>query len=208
MLSMSRPPWRPVARALTVLTLAAVGTVPAVGTGPAVSTEPAVPAVTAAATSRGGDGPGVWPLAPRPRVAARFAPPTERWARGHRGVDLAGAPAQPVVSALAGEVAFAGSIAGRGVVVVSHGPTRTTYEPVLADVVAGQAVGPGTRLGWLHTTGSHCAPAACLHWGWRRGDVYLDPLTLVGGAGVRLLPLWTLPGPLPLPPQARGWAWE
>lgn len=154
------------------------------------------------------DGTGTWPLSPRPRVVDGFSPPADRFGRGHRGVDLAGRPAQPVVSALPGEVSFAGTIAGRGVVVVSHGPTRTTYEPVLADVAPGQQVGAGMRLGWLHTTGSHCAPAACLHWGWRHGDAYLDPLTLVGGAGVRLLPLWSLPGPLPLPPQARGWAWE
>ena len=112
-----------------------------------------------------------------------------------------------MLAALPGRVTFAGAIAGRGVVVVSHGPTRTTYEPVLADVQVSDTVAAGERLGWLHPTGSHCAPAACLHWGWRRGDVYLDPLSLVDGGGVRLLPLWNLPGLLPLPPHARGWAW-
>ena len=37
-------------------------------------------------------------------------------------------------------------------------------------------------------------PAACLHWGLIEGDgdarTYLDPLSLVGGGPVRLLPLW------------------
>ena len=43
-------------------------------------------------------------------------------------------------------------------------------------------------------TDSHCFPAACLHWGLIEGtgdgQVYLDPLSLVGGGPVRLLPLW------------------
>ena len=41
-------------------------------------------------------------------------------------------------SALAGRVSFAGRIAGRGVVVVGHGATRTTYEPVAAEVSVGR----------------------------------------------------------------------
>lgn len=154
------------------------------------------------------EGTGVWPLAGQPDVVTAFSPPDERWGRGHRGVDLAGAPAQPVLAALDGEVTFAGTIAGLGVVVVSHGPTRTTYQPVVADVRVSQNVEAGDRLGWLHPAGSHCAPAACLHWGWRLGDLYLDPLDLVGGTGVRLLPLWGLPGLWPGALQARGWAWE
>jgi len=31
--------------------------------------------------------------------------------------------------------------------------------------------------------------AACLHWGLLQGDVYLDPLALLGLGRVRLLPL-------------------
>jgi hypothetical protein len=33
-----------------------------------------------------------------------------------------------------------------------------------------------------------CPAAACLHWGLRRGEVYLDPMLLLGFR-VRLLPL-------------------
>ena len=134
---------------------------------------------------------GVWPLAPEPDVVAGFDPPAETWGAGHRGVDLAGHPGQVVRAALAGRVSFAGMLAGRGVVVVDHGGTRTTYEPVTASVAVGQAVERGGAIGVLTVPLSHCFPAACLHWGWRRGDTYLDPLLLVGRAGpVRLLPLW------------------
>ena len=84
---------------------------------------------------------------------------------------------------------FAGRLAGRGVVVVSHGATRTTYEPLAATVAVGDAVAAGTVIGRLELLGSHCLPRACLHWGLLEGERYLDPLTLVGGGPVRLLPL-------------------
>lgn len=133
---------------------------------------------------------GVWPLAPRPDVVAGFDPPRDPWGAGHRGVDLLGAVGQGVRAALPGRVTWAGMLAGRGVVVVDHGSTRTTYEPVDASVSVGATVGAGDRLGTLAATGSHCPPRACLHWGWIEGDTYLDPLRLVGAGPVRLLPLW------------------
>jgi hypothetical protein len=47
----------------------------------------------------------------------------------------------------------------------------------------------GGRLGVVAAVPGHCAPATCLHWGVRRGDVYLDPLQLVGTGPPVLLPL-------------------
>ncbi len=133
---------------------------------------------------------GVWPLRPRPQVARFFDPPDVLWGAGHRGVDLVGRVGQPVRAALAGRVVFAGRIAGRGVVVVSHGALRTTYEPVATSVPVGEPVGTGQAIGRLEWFGSHCQPRACLHWGLLEGERYLDPLTLVGGPQpVRLLPL-------------------
>lgn len=133
---------------------------------------------------------GVWPLAPVPPVVRGFDPPTDRWGAGHRGVDLLGSPGAAVRATLAGRVTFAGRLAGRGVVVVDHGPTRTTYEPVSALAHVGETVAAGQRIGTLEVIGSHCFPRACLHWGWIRGAAYLDPLDLVGAGPVRLLPLW------------------
>lgn len=133
---------------------------------------------------------GVWPLRPDPEVVARFDPPASPYGPGHRGVDLLGRAGQPVRAALAGSVVFAGMLAGRGVVVVSHGATRTTYEPVAAQVPVGADVAGGDVIGELQPFASHCPPRTCLHWGWLRGTTYLDPLRLVGAAPVRLLPLW------------------
>lgn len=145
------------------------------------------------ATPAGGaeqDPVGVWPLDPEPEVVAAFDPPEDPWGAGHRGVDLAGTAGQVVRSALPGTVAFAGSIAGKPVVSVRHGGRRTTYEPVVAIVSEGDEVGAGDPIGRLVVPASHCFPAACLHWGLIRGETYLDPLTLVGGGPIRLLPLW------------------
>lgn len=155
---------------------------------------------------------GVWPLQPTPAVVSLFDPPSDPWGAGHRGVDLLGSPGQPVRAALAGQVTYAGRLAGRGVVVVGHGETRTTYEPVDAAVAVGDEVTAGAVLGRVETLGSHCFPRSCLHWGWLRGSIYLDPLLLVGGGPVRLLPLWrdepvTATGALATTPTTgRPWA--
>jgi murein DD-endopeptidase MepM/ murein hydrolase activator NlpD len=140
---------------------------------------------------------GVWPLTPRPEVVEDFAPPAEQWGRGHRGVDLLGRPGQTVRAARPGTVSFAGMLAGRGVVVVVHGATRTTYEPVDASVTVGDQVRAGDPIGSLGSFASHCWPRSCLHWGLLEGETYLDPLTLVGAGPVRLLPLFSTlpPGP-------------
>lgn len=133
---------------------------------------------------------GVWPLPPVPEVVRHFDPPDSPYGSGHRGVDLAGLVGQSVRTALPGTVVFVGPIAGRGVVVVGHGATRTTYEPVAATVTVGTTLAAGDVIGTLQLPGSHCFPRACLHWGWVAGDTYLDPLRLVGAGPVRLLPLW------------------
>jgi murein DD-endopeptidase MepM/ murein hydrolase activator NlpD len=133
---------------------------------------------------------GVWPLAPVPEVVSGFDPPSDPWGPGHRGVDLLGTPGQAVRTALPGRISWAGMLAGRGVVVVDHGATRTTYEPVDTTIEVGTPVEAGDRIGRLSPVGSHCPPRACLHWGWIQGDTYLDPLRLVGAGPVRLLPLW------------------
>lgn len=129
-----------------------------------------------------------WPLAVQIQVLNGFNPPEQAWAKGHRGVDLAAAVGEEVLSAAAGTVTYAGDLAGRGVVVVDHGQLRTTYEPVAALVVVGARVAQGEVLGSV-ASGAHCGSRPCLHWGLRQGEAYLNPLLLAGGdTQVRLLP--------------------
>lgn len=128
-----------------------------------------------------------WPV---PGVVTRpFSPPAQRWLPGHRGVDLLTAAGAPVRAAGAGRVSYAGLLAGRGVLVVVHGALRTTYEPVTARVGLGEVVDAGQVIGTVEAGHAGCPVLACLHWGLRRGEQYLDPLRLVEPQPVRLLPL-------------------
>lgn len=137
----------------------------------------------------------VWPV-PDPVVERAFEPPPQRWAAGHRGVDLAVAPGQGVRAVGAGEVTFAGIIAGKGVVSVrlsdsGYPPLRVSYEPVRALVEAGDRVAAGQTVGHLTTRPRHCRAStrSCLHLGVRRGERYLDPMGLLRPHRPVLLPL-------------------
>jgi murein DD-endopeptidase MepM/ murein hydrolase activator NlpD len=128
-----------------------------------------------------------WPLAGTPVVTRPFAPGPTPWSPGHRGADLAGLRGEPVLAAGAGRVTYAGQLAGRGVVTVTHGALRTTYEPVSASVRVGGLVRAGDPIGALVGGHAGCPVEACLHWGLRRGQDYLDPVRLVRAGPVRLL---------------------
>jgi len=145
----------------------------------------------------------LWPLAGLPRVVRAFDPPPKPWLPGHRGVDLAAAPRERVYAAGAGTVAFAGTVAGVGVVSIAHpGGLRTTYEPVTASVHVGATIEAGTPIGTISGDWTHCPSGvpACLHWGLIRGEHYLDPLSLLVLDEVRLLPTAAAPPQL----RARG----
>jgi murein DD-endopeptidase MepM/ murein hydrolase activator NlpD len=123
-------------------------------------------------------------------VTRPFEPPPGPYAGGHRGVDLAGAPGSPVRAAGDGVVVFAGMVAGRPVVSIDHADgLRTTYEPVDPSVAAGQRVTRGSPIGTLVGGHAGCPREACLHWGLRRGETYLDPMVLLRPPRIRLLPM-------------------
>ncbi|WP_425587778.1 murein hydrolase activator EnvC family protein [Streptomyces marokkonensis] len=186
--------------------------VPVVGTAPVGTTAPVVGANAGQGLGPGPVVPTVarhWPVGPRPTVLRGWEPPATPYGPGHRGVDLAAVGGAPVRAVAAGRVSFAGPVAGRGVVSLEltgtgDPPLRTTYEPVEVSVRKGEEVAAGEVLGTLEPTGSHCT--ACLHWGLLRGDVYLNPLSvlppwLLAGGPSRLLPV--LGVPLPTPPRAQ-----
>lgn len=135
-----------------------------------------------------------WPLRPPPAVTRGFDAPSPDWQRGHRGVDLAGSPGQPVYAAGPATVVFAGELAGRPVVSLAHeGGLRTSYEPVEATVRVGQRVDGSSALGRLVAGHQGCPAAACLHWGAMWGPAaradYVDPIGLLAATPVRLKPL-------------------
>jgi murein DD-endopeptidase MepM/ murein hydrolase activator NlpD len=143
--------------------------------GPADGAPSPTPSVPAVART--------WPLPDRPAILRAWDPPPTPYARGHRGVDLAAPADAPVLAVAAGRVSYAGRVAGRGVISVEldgtgDPPLRTTYEPVRPSVKKGDTVTAGEVVGTVEPTGSHC-PVTCVHWGLRRGEIYLDPLSLM-----------------------------
>jgi len=120
-----------------------------------------------------------WPVEPA-QVAAGFQAPAHRYGAGHRGIDLV-APVGAVVHApAAGVVAFAGSVAGRGVVTIDHGDSLvSTLEPIAAMVTIGEPVAGGAAVG-IVTTGGHSEPGT-VHFGVRENGEYINPLVLLGG---------------------------
>ncbi|MFC9681345.1 murein hydrolase activator EnvC family protein [Streptomyces sp. NPDC056948] len=149
---------------------------------PRLFAAPPAPDATVPAVGR------AWPVGLRPQVLRGWEPPATAYGPGHRGVDLAAAPGTPVRAVAGGRVSFAGRVAGKGVVSVElsgtgDSPLRTTYEPVTATVEEGEEVASGEVIGTVDSAGSHCT-ATCVHWGLRRGETYLNPLSL--------LPPWLL----------------
>ncbi len=83
-----------------------------------------------------------------------------------------------ILAPAAGRVAFAGVLADRPVLSLSHGQIRSTYEPVIALVDVGEEVLPGQAIGLL--IDGH-QPAG-LHWGAKLpGDHYINPLRMLQG---------------------------
>lgn len=121
-----------------------------------------------------------------------FNAPASPYAAGERGVDLSVVAGVAVAAAGPGVVRFAGQVAGRGVVVITHPDGITTeYEPLTSAVARGQVVSGGQVIGVVSGTHPGCEANTCLHWAARRDGRYFDPLSLLRPLGVvRLLP-WT-----------------
>lgn len=183
--------------ALVALGLAGLLTVGLVSSAPAEArARPmAVAGITGAVPSPPSAGRYVLPIIAAEVIRPFQAPPTP-YGAGHRGVDLAASPKEVIHAAAAGLVSFAGTVAGRGVVVIAHPDgVRTEYEPLDPAVRAGQPVTAGEPIGVVDGQHGGCPPSMCLHWGARRADAYFDPMTLLASLGtVHLIP-WTGGGP-------------
>ena len=171
---------RPAARwvALWAVVVLCLNAVP----GPAAGADAAAPA--AASTAFGSEGEPaelgwVWP-ADAFRLSRVYAAPAHEYGPGHRGIDLALIGSSAVRAPADGIVAFAGRVAGRGVLTIDHGVGLvTTLEPVDTTLVPGAAVRRGEEVGTL-ALGGHSA-AGDLHFGVRLNGEYINPMLLLGG---------------------------
>jgi murein DD-endopeptidase MepM/ murein hydrolase activator NlpD len=107
----------------------------------------------------------------------------------HRGIDFAGEDGESVNAPVAGEVLFAGQVPADGggtcgaVTLSIAGGLRLSLLPLAEVFVSeGDALGAGEALGTLAGTGDASSAAPHLHVGLRRGDLYLDPASLIAGS--------------------------
>ena len=169
-----------------------------------VAASPAGPGATAAPVAWHPPVAGAWIGAPV--CTARSTPRCPRL-HGRSGATNARSTSSGAAPA-AGRVVFAGVVVDRPVLTLEHANgTRSSLEPVEADVAVGAVVDAGDPVGRLAGAPPHC-PRACVHWGvrepdgWRVGDAafdrYLDPLVLIGWSGPSVL--WPHAAPHPARP--------
>jgi murein DD-endopeptidase MepM/ murein hydrolase activator NlpD len=121
-----------------------------------------------------------WPVAPPVRLVEPFRAPPTPYSAGHRGIDLAAPPGTVVRAAADGVIAFAGPVAGRGVLSIDHGDgVVSAIEPVAASVAVGDRVLAGEAVA-VTAEGGHC-DGACAHFGVRVHGEYVSPLLFLGG---------------------------
>ncbi|MGH9210412.1 MAG: peptidoglycan DD-metalloendopeptidase family protein [Acidimicrobiales bacterium] len=148
--------------------------------------------LTASSVSAGGqaaDPPPHVPPVDAP-VADGFRPPTHPYGPGNRGIEYDTEPGAEVRASAAGEVVFAGVVAGSRHVTLRHADgIRTSYSYLdQVHVLLGQRVEQGQPIG---------IAGERLHFGARRGDAYFDPATLFHSPGqveVELIPFEVPPG--------------
>jgi murein DD-endopeptidase MepM/ murein hydrolase activator NlpD len=114
----------------------------------------------------------IWPVSGP--LTSTFGP---RWGRTHEGIDVTGATGTPIAAAASGTVIIAGGQGGYGnLVVVDHGGGVSTAYAHLSSIAvgAGQAVGQGSVVGGLGSTGNSTGPH--LHFEVRINGAAQNPL--------------------------------
>jgi murein DD-endopeptidase MepM/ murein hydrolase activator NlpD len=157
------------------------------GPEPAAAQHRAMPAAPTA-NALGHDDLWEWPVVSRGHVLQGFRAPATRYAAGHRGIDLAAHPGEPVVAPAPGVIRFRGRVVDRDVVTIAvANGILVSLEPVTSTRSPGEVVAEGDLLGTV-STGGHCD--GCVHVGVRVNGEYVSPLAFFAGVPrAVLLPL-------------------
>jgi murein DD-endopeptidase MepM/ murein hydrolase activator NlpD len=110
--------------------------------------------------------------------------PEDRFAPGHRGVDIGAPMGTAVRASAAGVVSFSGVVAGNRSVTVDHGGGLvTSYSFLATNVVrAGDTVAQGQPVGTVGTGHPGSELGSHVHLSARHDGVYFDPLKLYMGS--------------------------
>lgn len=163
---------------------------------------PVQPARASAPSAAGPGSPGGW-VTPVPgfQIVKAFDKPERNWQPGHRGIDVAALPGEPIRSPAAGRVHFAGKVAGRPIVSIEAAGHIMSFEAVEPLVRTGDDVFAGTHLGTVADP-PHC-PGGCVHVGvWKTSAQkdYLDPVAFFAVDASILLPDSRAPQEMPSAP--------
>ena len=134
--------------------------------------QPAPDVHTATFTGAGPSSGYIWPV--RGTVVSPYG---QRWGRLHAGIDIAAPAGTPIVSSASGQVIYAGSMSGYGLlVVIQHaGGIATAYAHNSSLAVSvGQSVGQGQTIAAVGCTG-HCF-GDHVHFEVRVGGSPVDPM--------------------------------
>lgn len=152
----------------------------ATATSNALSAVAFAPAASPGSRSSSATAAWEWPIEPPVRLLEPFRAPPTPYSAGHRGIDLVAPPEGIVRAAADGVVAFAGPVAGRGVLSIDHGDgVVSAIEPVVASVAVGDRVLAGEVVA-VTARGGHC-DGRCVHFGVRVHGEYVSPLLFLGG---------------------------
>jgi hypothetical protein len=130
-----------------------------------------------------------WPLRDAGSVALRFGA-TYRSAEAttsstHRGTDISAEEGASVIAPLAGSVTFVGRVPAVGggtvrAVTIATAEGSVTLLPLsAASVSKGDSLAEGDAVGTLSESGDGSSAGAHLHVGVKRGDLYVDPLSVL-----------------------------
>ena len=134
-------------------------------------------------------------------VIRGFEGPATPYSSGHRGIDIAVELGTPIQAPEAGVVTFAGRVAGSVFLTIDHGGgIRTSYSWLSQLAVSKGAIVSRGQVVAFTGRGHPDTEVPHLHFGVRRGGVYVDPLDYLEPASVvdliRLAPMSeATPGP-------------
>ncbi|MFW0110238.1 M23 family metallopeptidase [Rothia sp. P13129] len=123
----------------------------------------------------------VSPVSEPLEVLRAFQKPQQRWAKGHRGVDIVAHGS--IRAPMSGKIIFSGKVVDRYVITIEHEDGyKSSFEPVTQAKETGETVSIGEVIAQVDETVQHC-PQRCIHWGVRQNIAgeweYINPLTLL-----------------------------
>lgn len=151
---------------------------------PGVTPSPGVVPPPSSSTPPGAGGGTYADPLPTGQLISPFGAPRDGGKRTHEGIDIAAPRGTAVVAIAAGKVARHGDAGRCGLrVAITHpGGVESIYCHLngIAPLQTGQAIYPGSVVGWVGTTGNATGTTPHLHFEIRRAGKPVNPAPLIG----------------------------